>query len=316
MSAILKLVQGTQEWHDHRAKSRNASETPAVLGVSPWQTPYELWLLKTGRSEQKVTPAMTRGTELEPAARAAYEVQTGHIMEPLVLTDGPYSASLDGITLAGDLVLENQQPRPKGRGMKSELLSNVRGKPRGIRPREIKCPWKGRDSDLWKAVQLSQVPDYYGWQIEHQLMVAGARRTHLWVFDGTEGLLLEVAARPERWSEIRKAWDKFVQFLASDTPPPLTERDTRIREDQEWREAALKYLEAKQRSEVHATILDEAKAALVALTSHPSESGYGVSVSSFWKRGNVEYKKVPALQGVNLEKFRGASRMETRVSVG
>ena len=32
----------------------------------------------------------------------------------------------------------NQQPRPKGRGMKSELLSIVRGKPRGIRPEEIK----------------------------------------------------------------------------------------------------------------------------------------------------------------------------------
>lgn len=141
MSAILRLVQGTQEWHEHRAKSRNASETPAVLGVSPWQTPYQLWLLKTGRSEQKVTPAMQRGTDLEPAARAAYELQTGHIMEALVLVDGDYSASLDGITLAGDLILE------------------------------VKCPMKGRDSDLWKAVEAGQVPEYYGWQIEHQLLV-------------------------------------------------------------------------------------------------------------------------------------------------
>ena len=118
MNAILKLVQGTQEWHDHRAKSRNASETPAVLGVSPWQTPYQLWLLKTGRAEQKVTPPMQRGTDLEPAARAAYELQSGHIMEPLVMIDGEYSASLDGITLTADLVLE------------------------------IKCPFKGRDSAL------------------------------------------------------------------------------------------------------------------------------------------------------------------------
>ena len=227
---------------------------------------------------------MTRGTDLEPAARAAYEVQTGNIMEPLVMQDGAYSASLDGITLAGDLVLE------------------------------IKCPWKGRASDLWKAVEKGQIPDYYGWQIEHQLMVAGARRSHLWVFDGTEGILLEVAARPERWPEIRSAWDKFVQFLDSDTPPPLTEGDTRIREDQEWREAAARYLEAKRLSEVHATAVDEAKAALVALASHPSESGCGVSVSSFWKRGSVDYKKVPALTGVDLEKYRGASRMETRVT--
>ena len=285
MNAILKLVQGTQEWHQHRAKSRNASETPAVLGVSPWQTPYQLWLLKTGRAEQKVTPAMQRGTDLEPAARAAYELKTGNIMEPLVMQDGEYSASLDGITLAGDLVLE------------------------------IKCPFKGRDSDLWKAVQLSHVPDYYGWQIEHQFLVSGAKLAHLWVFDGTEGILLEVAARPERWPEIRSAWDKFVQYLESDTPPPLLEGDTRVREDQEWGEAASKYLAAKRLSEVHATILDQAKAALLALASHPSESGFGVSVSSFWKRGNVDYKKVPALTGVDLEKYRGASRMETRVTV-
>ena len=284
MNAILKLVQGTQEWHEHRAKSRNASETPAVLGVSPWQTPYQLWLLKTGRAGQKVTPAMQRGTELEPAARAAYEAQTGNIMEPLVMQEGDYSASLDGITLAGDLVLE------------------------------IKCPWNGRESDLWKSVQLGQVPDYYGWQIEHQLMVAGAHRTHLWIFDGSEGLLLEVPSRPERWPEIHAAWDKFVQFLDSDTPPPLTDADTRVREDDAWRDAASKYLEAKRLSEVHATAMDEAKAALVSLTSHPSESGCGITVSQFWKRGNVDYKKVPALKGVDLEAFRGPSRLETRVT--
>ena len=32
MSAILKLVQGTPEWLEHRRKYRNASETPAVVG--------------------------------------------------------------------------------------------------------------------------------------------------------------------------------------------------------------------------------------------------------------------------------------------
>jgi putative phage-type endonuclease len=285
MSAILKLVQGTQEWNEHRARSRNASETPAVLGVSPWQTPYQLWLLKTGRSEQKVTAPMQRGTELEPAARAAYELQTGHIMEPLVLVDGDYSASLDGITLAGDLVLE------------------------------IKCPYKGQASPLWQSVVAGEVPEYYGWQIEHQLMVAGAQRAHLWVFDGTQGLLLEVAARIERWQEIRSAWDGFMKYLESDTPPPLSERDTKTRDDEVWRTAAARYLEAKQQSEVSAAAMDEAKAALVALTSHPSESGAGVCVSQFFKRGSIDYKKVPALKEVDLEAYRGASRMETRVVV-
>jgi predicted phage-related endonuclease len=42
MSAIVKLVQGSPEWHAHRAQYRNASETAIVMGESPWQTPYQL----------------------------------------------------------------------------------------------------------------------------------------------------------------------------------------------------------------------------------------------------------------------------------
>ena len=99
MSTIVKLVQGSAEWHEHRRNHRNASETPAVLGVSPWMTPYQLWQIKLGLVEPEVTPAMLHGTQLEPQARAAYEALTGHVMQPLVLVDGEYSASLDGLTL-------------------------------------------------------------------------------------------------------------------------------------------------------------------------------------------------------------------------
>jgi predicted phage-related endonuclease len=69
---IVLLAQGSQAWLDYRLKMRNASETAAVLGESPWMTPYQLWLLKTGRSTTKATAAMQHGTDMEPAARAAY----------------------------------------------------------------------------------------------------------------------------------------------------------------------------------------------------------------------------------------------------
>ena len=154
---IVQLTQGSQEWLDYRRTMRNASETAAVLGESPWLTPYQLWLLKTGRSVTKATVAMQHGTDLEPAARAAYEAQTGNIMQPLVLQDGLYSASLDGMTLEGDLILE------------------------------VKCPYKGRESSLWKEAAAGQVPVYYRLQVQHQLMVSGADQAHVWVFDGTDG---------------------------------------------------------------------------------------------------------------------------------
>ena len=285
MSAILRLIQGTNEWHEHRAKNRNASETPAVLGVSPFQTPYQLWLLRTGRAKQPVTFAMRRGTELEGPARVAYEAQTGLVMEPLVLQDGEYSASLDGITLSGNQILE------------------------------IKCPMKGRDSDLWRAAEAGSVPEHYGWQIEHQLMVSGAELAHLWVYDGQHGVLLEVAAQPERWHLIRAAWDQFFMFLGTDTPPPLMNNDIRNREDDSWRNASEKYRFSKQQAEKHAAILESAKSELLQITSHPRETGCGVTVTQFWKRGAIDYKVVPMLNGVDLDAYRGASRLECRISL-
>lgn len=87
-----------------------------------------------------------------------------------------------------------------------------------------------------------------------------------------------------------------------------------MRNDGTWLEAAERFLVTKQQSEVSAAALDEAKASLVALATHPSESGWGVSVSQFWKRGSIDYKRVPALNDVDMEAYRGASRMETRVT--
>ena len=110
MSAVLKLVQGSAEWHEHRQSMRNASETPAVLGISPWVTPYGPWLVKTGRSTQAVTEAMAHGTRMEPEARAAYEAHTSAIMQPLVPMDDTYIPSLDSLDQACDLILEFKCP--------------------------------------------------------------------------------------------------------------------------------------------------------------------------------------------------------------
>ncbi len=288
MTTIVRLVQGSPEWHEHRAKYRNASETAVVVGASPWQTPYQLWELRSGRRQPQVNGAMARGSALEPQARAAYETLTGHVMQPLVLVDGAYSASLDGLTFDGELIVE------------------------------IKCPVKGRDSTLWKAIAGGEVPSHYAWQIEHQLMVAKASLAHLYVFDGQreEGILIEVLPDPARWERIHQAWDVFMGCLATDTPPELTERDRVTRKDEEWRLAAEAFQALKLRVEALVTQLDGAKEKLVGLASHPSESGFGVSVTRFWKQGGIDYKRVPALQGVDLEQFRGGGRFETRVSVG
>lgn len=286
MRTIVKLVQGSPEWHAHRAQHRNASETGIVMGDSPWQTPYQLWEQRTGRRQSSVNAAMARGTALEPEARAAYEALTGHVMQPLVLVEGDYSASLDGLTFDGELLVE------------------------------IKCPVKGKASILWQQVASGEVPAHYAWQMEHQFMVSKASKGHLYVFDGQEGLLLEVSPCPERWPAIQKAWDAFMHYIETDTPPQLMERDKVVRDDPAWQAAAEQYLALKAQADSLAEQLDEAKASLIALASHPSESGFGVSVTRYWKQGSVDYKRVPELQGLDLEPYRKKGGFETRVTVG
>ncbi len=145
---------------------------------------------------------------------------------------------------------------------------------------------------------------------------AGAGLAHVYVFDGERGVLVEQKPQPDRWEAIRQGWDTFWQFFTTDTAPPLSKRDTRERNDSAWKTAAEAYLRAKQEADHSAAAAEEAKAALIALASHPSESGFGVLVSQFLKKGAVDYKRVPQLKGVDLDPYRKASRLEVRVAVG
>jgi putative phage-type endonuclease len=281
---IIKLVQGSPEWLAYRLSRRNASESAAVLGASPWTTPYQLWLLKTGRSVTAVTSAMRHGTDTEPAARAAYEAHTGFVLQPLVLEHKGYSASLDGITFDHDLILE------------------------------IKAPVRGSRSDLWQDVAAGKVPEHYAIQVQHQLMVSDAPMAHLWIFDGQRGLLHQIPRDEAIMERIRTGWDGFQVFLDTDTPPPLTDADTVQRSDTFWKDAAAAFASAKAAADAADAALAAARDALVGLAVHPREQGAGVTVTRFWKAGNVDYKKVPALAGVDLNSYRGKGREEVRVT--
>src|SRR5665811_468193 len=93
-------------------------------------------------------------------------------------------------------------------------------------------------------------------------------------------------------------------------------QDTELRDDDEWVLAAQLYRDAKVNSEAAAKKLDEAKERLTSLASeHPSIKGGGVTVSRFWKTGNIDYKNVPEIAGADLEQYRGEGSWVVKVSV-
>ena len=151
-------------------------------------------------------------------------------------------------------------------------------------------------------------------QVQHQLMVSGAALAHLWVFDGTQGLLLPIERNEAAMDRIKAGWDVFQTFMDSDTPPPLTDADTVQRSDLAWTAAAQAFAEAKRATDAADATLAKARDELVALAQHPREQGSGVSVTRYWKAGNVAYAKIPALKDVDLALYRGKAREEVRVT--
>jgi len=108
-------------------------------------------------------------------------------MQRLVVVDGEYGASFRWLD-AGDRILE------------------------------IKCPLKGRQSALWRAVADRRLPEHYHWQVEHQLMVTKAEVADVFVCDGQEGVMLETMPDTSNWPRIHDAWDAFAGNHDSNLP--------------------------------------------------------------------------------------------------
>lgn len=251
-----------------------------------------LWLpVIQGLLQRVQKKVRSHGTALPPAHDPT-RIDVNHEGQPIlgaidsmVLQDGSYSASLDGINFEGSLLVE------------------------------IKCPFKGNNSALWLDAANGQIPAHYLVQIQHQLWVSGAILAHFWVFDGTQGLILSVERDEGAMEAIRRGWDAFQVHLDTDTPPPLTDSDTVVREDDAWQSAASAFAAAKATSDAADSELASAREKLVSLARHPKETGAGVSVTRFWKQGAVAYAKVPELKGVALDKYRSKAREEVRVSI-
>ena len=180
---------------------------------------------------------------------------------------------------------------------------------------EIKCPFKRRDSTLWKTVAEGRLPEHYEWQVQHQLMVTKAEIADVYVFDGTEGLLLEVQPQPDTWPRIHDGVGCIHALRARGTGAAADRARLRVRDDPEWLSAAAAYLELRTAYDELSAKVDAAKAGLVGLTAHAKEQGGGVSVTRLWKRGNIEYKRVPELAGVDIEQYRTPPREEVRLSL-
>ena len=272
----IKLTQGSPEWLEWRRSHRMASETPALLGLSPYQSINDVRKAKRGQNAY-VTDAMRQGNDQEPLARMWFSDRY-EPMRPAVFEDGDYGASLDGITMDLDAILE------------------------------IKTPYKdARNSERWKSVEDNgTVPPADNAQMQHQMMVTGIKLCYFLVWDAVaqEGIVTTVEADPAMWETIRQAWDGFW--------PTLGQRD-----DTAWVKAAASYREAKAIADAAADNAETARKALLALDVGDYSAGGGVTVQKISRAGNINWQAVKKahLQSVDLEAYRGKASEYYKVEV-
>lgn len=71
---VSRAESGSDEWHAARLQGIGGSDIGTIAGLSKWNTPTDLWAIKTGRSEgPETSPAMEWGTRLEPVIREKFE---------------------------------------------------------------------------------------------------------------------------------------------------------------------------------------------------------------------------------------------------
>lgn len=109
----IDVRQGSPEWHAHRRAHFNASDAPAMMGCSSYKTRSALITeLATG-----ITPEVDEATQkrfddghrFEALAREAIaEKIIGEQLAPLVGSEGPYSASYDGLNLFEEMAFEHK----------------------------------------------------------------------------------------------------------------------------------------------------------------------------------------------------------------
>ena len=192
------LIQGSPEWSAHRAQHWNASDAPAMLGVSPYKSRAELLRERATGISQEFDAATQRrfddGHRFEALARSLAEKIVGDELFPVTGVEGRYSASFDGITMLEDTAFEHKT-------LNDELRA-------AIKPDN----------------SINALPEHYRVQMEHQCMVSGAGRVLFMASKWTDdGELIEERhcwywPDAELRARIIAGWEQFERDLADYTP--------------------------------------------------------------------------------------------------
>lgn len=276
---------GSTAWHTWRNQGLGSSDAPVIMNVSPWKTPLQLYEEKLGLNYELMTPnfIQSQGIEAEPKVRRFFESLKNKEYSPQTCAMNDFKflrASLDGRDESGDEIIE------------------------------IKL--SGRED--WELAKSGTVPAKYYPQIQHQLMVSGARVCFYlsYLYDknerevGVDNIIIHpVELNPDYVMGLLGEELKFWELIQKRTPPPVTDRDyKKVRIDHDLTE---KWKAAKAAVDLYTEELEKVRAEILLaadMKNHPRLIANDIRFTKITRSGSVDYSKIEILKGLDLNKYR------------
>ena len=198
----IPLPRTRAEWLKLRQIGIGGSDVAALLGISKWRTPLDVYRSKVEEPEEFDNASMEWGRRLEPVIRQKYADTVGMAVQVPEFTfrhpDHPFMiADVDGIRADGRIV-------------------------------EIKT---ARTQMGWGEEGTDEIPDYYKTQVQHYMTVLGAESCDVAVLIGASDFrIYTVESDPELESLLIEAeadfWHNHVEPQLP--PPPTTLEEMKV----------------------------------------------------------------------------------------
>ena len=285
------IFESTEEWLAFRKEHIGASDCPIIMGVAKWKTtdrriktPKLLWEEKMGLTNLNSDNSATRyGKAMEEPARQMYEKMVDDLFAPRYIKNKKYPhlmASLDGFNITNDRAVEI----------------------------------KNANKEDHELARQGIVPEKYYPQVMQQIMVTELPEVDYFSVNSGDCTIVTVKRDDEYIEKMSEKLFEFAECIKNFKEPELTDNDY-IKRDEQWFEVACrlnKIKENKKSLEVEKKLLEIEEKAIESMLksfSMGQNSTYGgLRYTSYQRKGLVDYKAIPELTMVDLEKYRKESK--------
>ena len=203
MESICIKAKNREEWLNYRQNGIGSSEVSTILGLNPWETPYQLWRRKKGLDAPKTeNEAMIMGHLLEDAVAQRWRIATGRELIK--------SSSGDWLYYRKDKEFMRASP---------DRIYWETGKPKNIDNKSVlEC------KTTQKQIDADDLPKHWFVQVQWLMYVIGLNKGSLaWISMGRDFGYKDIAFVPDFAEWMSEETERFwVDNIIGNVEPAVT----------------------------------------------------------------------------------------------